>query len=113
MRSNKTESFSTSIIPKHAYTPSGLSWFQSRGLAYSRKTVANGGYTPKAGDIIYFKSSRNSNSTNHIGIVTGYSNGTVYTIEGNTSAAGDNVEANGGAVAIKKRKNFKCVFLAN
>jgi hypothetical protein len=90
---------STSIIPKHAYTPSGLSWFQSRGLAYSRKTVANGGYTPKAGDIIYFKSSRNSNSTNHIGIVTGYSNGTVYTIEGNTSSA--TISTNGGAVAAK------------
>ena len=90
---------STSIIPKHAFTPDGLSWFKSRGLAYTRKTVANGGYTPQAGDIIYFKSSRNSNTTNHIGIVTGYSGGTVYTIEGNSSSA--TISTNGGAVVSK------------
>ena len=90
---------STSIVPKHCFTPDGLSWFKSRGLAYTRKTVANGGYTPKAGDIIYFKSARNSNSTNHIGIVTGYSNGTVYTIEGNSSSA--TISTNGGAVVSK------------
>lgn len=90
---------STSTVPSHAYTPSGLSWFKSRGLAYSRATVAAGGYTPQAGDIIYFKSSRNSNTTNHIGIVTGYSNGTVYTIEGNTSSA--TISTNGGAVCSK------------
>ncbi len=90
---------SSSIITYHAYTPSGLSWFQSRGQAYKRSTVASGGYTPIAGDIIYFKSPRNSNPTNHIGIVTGYSNGTVYTVEGNTSSA--TVSTNGGAVAAK------------
>lgn len=50
-------------------------------------------------DIIYFKSSRNSNPTNHIGIVTGYSNKTVYTVEGNTSSA--TISTNGGAVAAK------------
>ena len=33
---------STSIVPKHSYTPTGLSWFQNRGLAYSRATVASG-----------------------------------------------------------------------
>lgn len=90
---------STSIVPKHAYTPSGLDWFKSRGQAYSRATVANGGYTPQPGDIIYFKSSRNSNPTNHVGIVTGYSGGTVYTVEGNTSSA--TVSTNGGAVCSK------------
>ena len=90
---------STSTVPKHCYTPSGLSWFKSRGLAYSRATVARGGYTPQPGDIIYFKSSRNSNTTNHIGIVTSYSGSTVYTIEGNTSSA--TISTNGGAVAAK------------
>lgn len=76
---------STSVVPKHAWTPAGLSFFQQRGQAYSRATIARGGYTPQAGDIIYFKSGSGSVSTNHIGIVTGYSNGTVYTIEGNCS----------------------------
>ena len=90
---------STSTVPKHCFTPSGLSWFKSRGLAYSRATVAAGGYKPQPGDIIYFKSRRNSNTTNHIGIVTSYSGSTVYTIEGNTSSA--TISTNGGAVAAK------------
>ena len=90
---------STSIIPKHAYTPDGLKWFRDRGLAYSRAKVAAGEYTPQPGDLIYFKSSRNKNPTNHVGIVTGYSNGTVYTIEGNTSSA--SLSTNGGNVAEK------------
>ena len=90
---------SSSIVKYHAFTPDGLNYYISRGQAYKRSTVAAGGYTPIAGDIIYFKSPRNSNITNHIGIVTGYSNGTVYTVEGNTSSA--TVSTNGGAVAAK------------
>jgi hypothetical protein len=90
---------STSVIPKHAYTPDGLKWFRDRGLAFSRAKVAAGEYTPQPGDIIYFKSSRNKNPTNHVGIVSGYSNGTVYVIEGNTSSA--SISTNGGTVAQK------------
>ena len=90
---------SSSVVPKHCYTPTGLQWFKDRGRAYSRAKVARGEYTPKAGDIIYFKSSRNNNSTNHVGIVTSYKNGTVYTIEGNTSSA--TISTNGGAVCEK------------
>lgn len=88
-----------SVVPSHAYTPTGLQWFKDRGRAYSRTTVANGGYTPKPGDIIYFKSGRNSNPTNHVGIVTKYSNGTVYTVEGNTSSA--TISTNGGSTCSK------------
>lgn len=90
---------STDIIPKHAYTPDGLRWFRNRGLAYSRAKVAAGEYTPQPGDLIYFKSSRNQNPTNHVGIVSGYSNGTIYVIEGNTSSA--SISTNGGVVAEK------------
>ena len=89
----------TSVVPSHSYTPTGLNWFKNKGQAYSRATVAAGGYTPQPGDIIYFKSSRNQNITNHIGIVTSYSGGTVYTIEGNTSSA--TISTNGGAVCAK------------
>lgn len=88
---------STGIVPKHSYTVSGLQWFMNKNQAYSRAQVAAGVYTPQAGDIIYFKYSRNSNITNHVGIVTGYSNGTVYTVEGNTSSA--SYSSNGGVVA--------------
>ncbi len=90
---------STSVVPSHAYTPTGVQWFINRGRAYSRASVANGKYTPRAGDIIYFKSPSSSAIVNHIGIVTSYSNGTVYTIEGNTSSA--TVSTNGGAVCAK------------
>ncbi len=89
----------TNIIPKHCFTPSGLSFFKNSGRAYSRSSVAAGKYTPQPGDIVYFKSSRNSNTTNHIGIVTKYSGTTLYTIEGNTSSA--TISTNGGAVASK------------
>ena len=95
----KVANIPSSIVTYHSYTPTGLSWFKSKGQAYSRATVASGGYKPQPGDIIYFKSARNSNPTNHIGIVTSYSGSTVYTIEGNTSSA--TISTNGGAVAAK------------
>lgn len=76
---------STSVIPKHAATTVGLQKFKDWGRAYSRANVAAGNYTPKAGDIIYFKSSRTSAVTNHVGIVTKFSGGKVYTVEGNSS----------------------------
>lgn len=88
---------STSVIPSHSYTPSGLQWFRDRNRAFSREQVADGLYTPQPGDLIYFKSPRNTNPTNHVGIVTGYSNGTVYTIEGNVGGMGSHT--NGGTVA--------------
>lgn len=76
---------STNVVPKHSYTPTGLQTFKDWGRAYTRAQVEKGSYTPQPGDIIYFKSARNNNPTNHVGIVTGYHNGTVYTIEGNSS----------------------------
>ncbi len=54
-------------------------------------------YTPKSGDLIFFKNSRGE--TSHIGIVRYYKDGTVYTIEGNTSKSGYNSE--GGGVFCK------------
>lgn len=89
----------TDVIIKHAFTPTGLNWFKKNGKVYSRVTVEYEGYTPQAGDIVYFKSSSTTYETNHIGIVTGYSNGTLYTIEGNTSSTAENT--NGDTVAAK------------
>lgn len=89
----------TDVIPKHSFTPDGLAWFRNRGRAYSRAKVEAGEYTPQAGDLIYYKSVRNKNTTNHVGIVTGYSDGVVYTIEGNAVCA--SIMSNGGTVAQK------------
>lgn len=88
---------STDTVPSHSYTPDGLSWFAERGLAYSRAEVQSRKYTPKPGDLIYFKSSRNAKITNHVGIVTAYSNGRIYTVEGNVGAVG--MTTSGGMVA--------------
>ena len=55
--------------------------------------AADGKYTPKSGDLIFFESSE------HIGIVRYSKNGTVYTVEGNTSKSGFNAE--GGGVFCK------------
>lgn len=59
--------------------------------------AADGKYTPKPGDLIFFESSE------HIGIVRYSKNGTVYTIEGNTgNQAG--VNPDGGGVYCKNYK---------
>ena len=90
---------STDTVPSHCATPEGLNWFAGRGLAYTREDVQARKYTPKPGDIVYFKSSRNARPTNHVGIVTAYSDGRIYTIEGNIGTVGK--MTNGGMVAEK------------
>ena len=67
---------------------------------------------PNAGDFVVYLDK--NGKPYHIGIVESVDGGGWFTtIEGNTSAKGEGVEANGGAVARKKRKNFQCVFLNN
>ena len=43
------------------------------------------GYTPKRGDLIFFRSAGVSRASDHVGIVRYVKNGRVYTIEGNAS----------------------------
>lgn len=90
---------SEEAFPRHCFTPEGLQWFAVRGNAYSREEVAAGQYTPRPGDLIYFKSPNSARTTSHVGLVTGYSHGRVHTIEGNVAAAG--VMTSGGAVVTK------------
>lgn len=66
------------LIPSTAGCLSGIAWFQERGL------WLNGGQSPKPGMIIYFDWDLDGLS-DHVGIVEKYENGTVCTIEGNTS----------------------------
>lgn len=73
------------IIPKFANCQNeGIPWFKTCGLWQDR------GYTPKAGDIIFFdwinkETGVRDGLANHVGIVEYVENGRVYTIEGNTS----------------------------
>lgn len=67
------------IIPKFAsVNVEGVPWFKTCGL------WKESGYNPKAGDIIFFDWDNDAES-DHTGIVEKVENGTVYTIEGNTS----------------------------
>lgn len=80
-----TAGIPSSVILKHAYTPTGYKWFQDKGEEVS---------TPKRGDIFYLYSS-SQGIVHHVGIVESVSPGYVHTIEGNTntngSAQGDGV----------------------
>lgn len=68
--------------------------------------------TPSVGDFVLYLDGL---KPYHIGIVESVGDGgkTFVTIEGNTSASGDNIEPNGGCVARKTRKNKNCLFLKN
>lgn len=66
---------STSIVPKTASTSAGMNWFKNKGLFKYK-----GKYTPKRGDIVYFKTGRS-----HAGIVEKVSGSTLHTVEGNSS----------------------------
>lgn len=84
------------VVPRHSYTPEGLQWFRDRGLAHDREELAAGTYTPQPGDLVYFRSSRNENRTNHVGIVVACEGGKLYTVEGNIGSS--STYSNGGMV---------------
>ena len=71
---------------------------QLKGAGYFSYSAGMGGsYTPKYGDLVFFKS---SSSPSHIGICLYVKNGVLYTVEGNTSDA-SGLETNGGGVYFK------------
>ena len=65
------------VIPKFSLCSDGVKWFESKGR------FRNGGYTPAAGDIIFFDWGNNG-TIDHVGIVESVSGGKVNTIEGNS-----------------------------
>ncbi|MBR4880346.1 MAG: CHAP domain-containing protein [Clostridia bacterium] len=75
----------TTVIPKHASCDIGMQWFQGKGLWKWSKSCG-GSYTPKRGDIIYFRTNTAiTYDSTHVGIVYNCDGSTVYTIEGNAS----------------------------
>ncbi len=76
---------SSSIVPKHASCDIGMQWFQNNSKWKWSKALG-GSYTPKRGDIIYFRTNTSiTYDSTHVGIVYAADSSTVYTIEGNTS----------------------------
>ena len=71
------------------YTPTSAGYFKKMNRYYE---------VPQKGDIIFFK---NAERICHTGLVTRVLNGTVYTVEGNTSKGGS-VIRNGGGVYQKQ-----------
>lgn len=87
------------IIPKHAYTPSGANWFKARGQWH------NGIAGIRRGDIVYFDFPDNLRRIQHVAFVESVNaDGSVNTIEGNTSGTGS--QSNGGALMRKRRKSY-------
>ena len=66
------------IIPQFSGFPTRIDWFQATGEWQEK------GYTPKAGDIIFFDWEVDG-KVNHVGIVEKVENGKVYTVEGNST----------------------------
>ena len=95
----KQAGISSDTMYYHAYTVFGVNWFLERNLAYTRQQVVDGEYTPISGDIIYFKSNRNTEKVNHVGIVVRYENGILYAVEGNTNDTA--YSTTGGQVCLK------------
>jgi len=88
-------------IPNCVYTPAGKSGFQGLGT-WSNAATAK----PKPGDIVFFDFAPGGAAVEHVGIVVkDNGDGTVTTIEGNTSSEKKKTgsQANGGEVAIRIR----------
>lgn len=71
---------STKIVPRYCGCTAGMAWFVNEG-----RFGARGEYTPKPGDIAFYRDADQSTGSTHTGIVIAVDANRVYTIEGNTS----------------------------
>lgn len=71
----------SSVVPRLGNCAATVKWYKKHSVFYE----GSSGYTPKAGDIVFFNWAGGS-TAKHIGIVTGVSGNNVYTIEGNTGS---------------------------
>ena len=88
-------------IPNVVYTPAGVEGFKGTGTWSNAETAK-----PKPGDIVFFDFVKGGAAVEHVGIVVkDNGDGTITTIEGNTSPEGKakGSQANGGEVAIRTR----------
>ncbi|OKL49291.1 hypothetical protein [Boudabousia marimammalium] len=66
------------VVPKHAYTPSGANWYKQKGRWH------NGASGLKRGDSVYF--SFGGKRIDHVGIFVGWNRGRIVTLDGNTGS---------------------------
>lgn len=86
-------------IPNCVYTPAGVAGFQGKGLWVNAATAK-----PQPGMVVFFDFP-GGEKVDHVGIVVkDNGDGTVTTVEGNTTADGKaGSQSNGGEVCIKIR----------
>ncbi|MGN1130986.1 MAG: Ig-like domain-containing protein [Ruminococcus sp.] len=75
---------SQTILPKHASCSSWVKWFQSQGL-WKDSQYYGGNYTPKAGDVVFYRNSGSSAVSDHTGVVVGTNGSYLHVIEGNST----------------------------
>ncbi len=83
-----------SIMPKYGKCSTTMNWYQKAGLYKPASS-----YSGQPGDLVFFDWNH-TGKVGHIGVVTGSSGDNVYTIEGNTTMKGSNLE---GAEAKTRR----------
>lgn len=89
------------IFPKHAYTPSGVNWFKSKGWWHTGSVND----IPR-GAILFFNFPGEPNRVSHVGIAEKDGGaGKVQTIEFNTSGTINGDQRNGRVVARKIRSS--------
>lgn len=72
------------IIPKTESVTGGMGFF-NKNKRWMKSESQGGDYVPRRGDIVYFSQTGDVKHLTHVGIVTGTSDETLYTIEGNVS----------------------------
>jgi hypothetical protein len=89
------------LIPKAAYTPTYWQWFVSRG---------QGDRKPRPGDLVFYNWPDSVNRVQHVGIVEAVNaDGTITTIEGNTTSGQAGDQSNGGGVWRRRRSQSAVV----
>lgn len=72
------------ILPKHASCSAWVKWFKSQGL-WKDSQYYGGKYTPKAGDVVFYRNSGSSAVSDHTGVVVGTNGNYLHVIEGNST----------------------------
>ena len=91
------KSLASSLIPKAAFTPTFARWFRDKG---------QGGNTPRPGAVVFFDFPNDRmHRISHVGLVEAVnSDGTITTIEGNTSSGLRGSQRDGDGVWRRRRR---------
>jgi hypothetical protein len=101
-----TQAGAGALIPKTAYTPTMASWYQQQGRADR---------TPRPGDVVFYNWPGDGvDRIQHVGIVEAVAaNGTLTTIEGNTTSGSGGNQSDGGWVARRSRSQSAVVLFGH